>query len=194
LSETHFLMIRRARVARKVVRKAARVAAWDAGITLTIGLAGLLFSVVLWSWVGLFITVGISVVGVVGLVGWDRMQDANPSAARLLGLNQLALMALIVLYCVIQMLTFSPTELTGSATIQNQLAELRNAGMDTGSLDFLSQSGPTLVRGFYGLVIILSVLVQGGMAMYYFSRRRHLESYRDDAPEWVRRLLSELGA
>jgi hypothetical protein len=30
------------------------------------------------------------------------------------------------------------------------------------------------------------------MAFYYFSRRRRLEEFRSDAPDWVRRLFREL--
>ena len=189
LNESHFLMIRRARAAQGVVRKASRVAAWDAGITLTIGLAGILFStLVSWSWLGIFITAGISGVGVAGLAGWDRMQDGNPSAATLLGFNQIVLMGLIVIYCVIQMATFSPAELTASAGSLKGFGDFGSLGIDSA----LTDAGPALVRGFYGLIILLTVCGQGGMAFYYFSRRRRLEEFRSDAPDWVRRLFREL--
>jgi hypothetical protein len=176
LSENDFLMIRRARAGRKVVRRSATVAAWDAGITLTIGLAGLLISMFWWSWLGFFITLGITAVGVAGLVGWDHMQDANPSAATLLGINQLVLMALIVLYCVIRMATFSPSELQASTGLGISLTDI----------------GPAIINGFYTLIIVVSVLGQGAMALYYFTRRRGLLDYRHDTPEWVLRLFREL--
>ena len=39
---------------------------------------------------------------------------------------------------------------------------------------------------FYGGVIALSVLFQGGNALYYFTRRRHVEDFIAETPEWVR--------
>ena len=43
-----------------------------------------------------------------------------------------------------------------------------------------------LVVYFYGGVIALSALFQGGTALYYFSRRRLVEEYIAETPEWVR--------
>jgi len=194
LDESHFLMVRRAKRARVVVQRAARTAAWDAGITLTIGLLGLLLCVAWWSWLGMLVTAGISVIGVVGLLAWTRLKDAEPGAARVLALNQLAFMALIVFYCGIQMLSASPEAATSALLTPELMSQLRDMpGMDQAMLTEIARSGPALLYGFYSLVILLSVLAQGGMALYYVSRRRHLETYRRETPEWVRRLLAETG-
>ena len=41
----------------------------------------------------------------------------------------------------------------------------------------------------YGAVIFGSVLVQGGTALYYFTRARHVHEFRRQTPEWVVDLL-----
>jgi hypothetical protein len=53
---------------------------------------------------------------------------------------------------------------------------------------------PILVYGFYSLVIFFSAVFQGGMAAYYFTRRRHIESFNRKTPPWIRRLFVEIGA
>jgi len=194
LDESHFLIVRRAAGRRRPVRSAARTAAWDAGITLTIGLLGLLLSLAWWSWLGVLITAAICAIGVVGLVGRRAMSAANPSAARILGLNQIAFMSLIVLYCVIQMLTFSARQETGTLLSGEVMSQLRDfAGMDPTMLAEMDRAVALLVYGFYSLVILVSICGQGGLALYYFTRRRHLEAFRRETPEWVRRLFVELG-
>ena len=50
---------------------------------------------------------------------------------------------------------------------------------------------PLMIYGFYGLVIVASILSQGGLALYYFTRRRRLEAFTRETPEWVRRLFIE---
>ncbi len=43
-----------------------------------------------------------------------------------------------------------------------------------------------IVIYFYGGVIGLSALFQGGTAFYYFSRRRAIEDFVAETPAWVR--------
>ena len=42
----------------------------------------------------------------------------------------------------------------------------------------------------YGSVIALSVIFQGGNALYYFTRRKHVEAYVAETPAWIRDLQS----
>ena len=51
---------------------------------------------------------------------------------------------------------------------------------------------PYLVYGFYSLLIVVSVGFQGGLALYYFSRRKHVEAFNRETPAWVRRVLAEV--
>ena len=53
----------------------------------------------------------------------------------------------------------------------------------------VSKGFKTIVVVLYGGVIALSVLFQGGNALYYFTRRRHVEDFVADTPEWVRDVL-----
>jgi hypothetical protein len=44
----------------------------------------------------------------------------------------------------------------------------------------------TASLAMYGGVIVLSILFQGGNALYYFTRRRHVEEFIAETPQWVR--------
>jgi hypothetical protein len=41
-------------------------------------------------------------------------------------------------------------------------------------------------------VILLSAGFQGGLAVYYFTRKKHLEALQRSTPAWVQRLFAEL--
>ena len=193
LDETHFAQIRRAMKGHAAIRRACRTAHASGLITLLIGGSALVFLPLWWSWVNLLTGAAISAVGVVELVGAKRMRRLMPSAPRLLGTNQLVLLAVISLYCLAQMLTFSAEGIKGamiSPEVQAKLTELPS--MYQGIMGPIERWAPILVYGFYCLVILLSAGCQGGMALYYFSRRGRVESFLRDNPPWISRLLAEL--
>ena len=77
-----------------------------------------------------------------------------------------------------------------SPEFQAQLAQLQGAGQDLQrQLDFWT---PIITYGVYGLVILVSVAAQGGLALYYYTRRRHLADFADFTPPWIQRLIAEL--
>jgi hypothetical protein len=91
---------------------------------------------------------------------------------------------MITVYCLWTM--YSSMNDTGAIT-----AELKGAG--AGDLDALfGKSGgfdglfKQIVVIFYGGVIVLSALFQGGTALYYFWRRRLVEEFVAETPAWVR--------
>ena len=47
-----------------------------------------------------------------------------------------------------------------------------------------------IVLALYGSVIVLSVIFQGGNAIYYFTRRSTIEAYVSETPAWIRDLQS----
>ena len=173
LSEADDAVLRAASMGRRAVRRAAWVARSSAVTELGIAVLAVAFTICMFSWTNLLIAAALSVIGLVELAGYHRTRRGEPSAAVMLALNQLALLAVIVVYCSLQIAHPPKPE---------DLAELQQLGLDPASV----------TRLFYGLVIALSVLFQGGMALYYFTRRRALERYRRDTPEWAQRLIREL--
>jgi hypothetical protein len=187
LQEQDYQEIRRAVDARRAVRKAEKVAKSSATTTLAIGTFSLLFVLFSPTWDSLMVVLGIFTVGVVEYLGCGKMRRAEPRAHRWLGYNQLAFLSLITLYCVIQMLTFSP-ETALSPEVREQLTMLPELS------ELIRELAPLVTYGFYSLVIVLSLGFQGGMALYYFTRGKHVERFNDATPAWIRRLFVEIGA
>jgi hypothetical protein len=195
LDESDFLLIHQAAVRRKSIRGATRTALTSSVATLFIGISAIPF-VLLWpGWLGGLAATGLCIIGVVEYKGYRRMRQADPTAARMLGMNQLALLALIVLYCLTQMVTFSSEQAKAAAIspeVRSQLAALPSMAkaIDSG----IDRLVPLATYGLYGLIILLSAAFQGGMAAYYFTRRRHLEAFNTQTPPWVRRVFVETAA
>jgi hypothetical protein len=192
LDESQFALVQEAARIYKPIKKAAWIALGSAITTLMIGAVAVPFSLVWPSFSGILITVGLCAVGVVEFLGHRKLVQADPSAARFLAMNQLAFLGLIVIYCLIQMLTFSPAEAKAAAVTPEFRAALNGMPEMTRDVDnFIDKYGLLATCGFYSLVIFLSVLFQGGLAYYYFTRRKFLEAFQRETPPWVRRLLVE---
>ena len=113
--------------------------------------------------------------------GRRRLLQFDPRGATLLGWNQLALLALVVIYsaCMLQSGLTGPSPL--AAELQSQ-PELTDA---LGSLEEFEGAYRLLVVAVYGTVILLSCVFQGLNAVYYFSRRKHILAYLRDTADWV---------
>jgi hypothetical protein len=195
LAESDFQLIRQAAVRRRSINSASRTAMLSSVVTLILGISAAPFLLFSFSWSGVIIVAGLCTIGMIEYRGHKRLRRAEASAAKVLGLNQLALLGVIILYCVIQMATAS-AETTKGMIVSPETREMLPSAMPgmgrfVGRLD---QLAPLLVYGFYGLVILLSAGCQGGMALYYFSRRKHIETFNAQTPEWVRRIFVETGA
>ena len=129
-------------------------------------------------------------VTVVEFRGAGLLRRAEARGPRLLGWNQLMLMGLIGAYCVYK----AYVEKTQPLVSNPDLAQILN---DPGARDALAAQGldPALfqmldnpegaTRLFYGLMAVVSLVVQGLTAMYYFSRVRVVETYLRATPAWV---------
>jgi hypothetical protein len=167
------------------VRKAARMAATNAWMTGVI--AALSWPFAMFSVVGFLVAVGLSVVTYNEFSGRRRLLEFDPSAATSLARNQLGFLAMIVVYCVWSIYS----NLAIGNPILNDLSansELKDLGLDGNLAASGGQIVTLVIVGFYGLVILLSVLFQGGMAYYYASRRKYVQKYVDETPEWIRDL------
>ena len=193
LDEAHFSLIRQAVRGRKRIDSAARTARSSSIVTLVIGGLGVAAGLIWWSWLGMLTCLGVLAVGAVEFVGYLRMRQARPGAERLLGANQLAFLGIITIYCLIQILAFSTDRakdglLTEEA--RSQLAMMPD--LQEGIEKSIDRWAPILTYGMYSVIIVLSICFQGGLALYYFTRKKYVESFNRDTPLWIIRLLGEV--
>ena len=121
----------------------------------------------------LLVGVGLAVVARNELAGRKRILAYDPSAFELLWKNQVALMAIIVAYCLWAM---TRSSLVSDPSMQ-ELNELMGDGFD--------EALQSLVTVAYVAVIGLTVIFQGLNARYYHVRIARLEAYLAETPQWV---------
>lgn len=195
LTDADHLAVAEAQRRGQKIRRAAAVAAFNGWVLATFaGLSALfvVFSAALGglSASGLLVTVGLAALAWGEFRGRTRLLRFDPSGATLLGWNQVGLLALIVAYCAWSLYAGLSQPNAISQEIQAN-SELRAALGSGGEIDDLYKM---LVVAVYGSVIALSVLFQGLNALYYFSRRKHVEAYLAETPDWVVALQRTTGA
>lgn len=193
LGEADYAAVRQAVRLRRPVLRAARVARSSAIVALVIAFGALPWLLFWPSLLDLFIVAAVGAAGLVELVGYGRMRRGGASAAGLLAKNQLALLAAIALYAVARMIAFSTEEVKLSVLSPEVRAQLSTMPSIAAAIDAdVERFAPILVYGFYGTVIAVTILVQGGMALYYATRRQRIETFRRAMPPWIRRLFAEI--
>ena len=152
--------------------KVASVNGWSIGIFAAVTLL-FAFS----SLTALVLGVGMAVVARNEFKGRAAILRPDPTGPELLWRNQIGFMGLIIAYCLWSMYQ------TVSQPPDAQMAELT---------ELLGEGIEELVRSLtltvYAVVIVVTGLVQGLIARYYFRRVALIEDYLRDTPEWVREL------
>jgi hypothetical protein len=158
------------------ISRAAGVAAfsgWTMAVFSFFSLLGGLFSLD-----SLALGIGLGIVAYVELKGSKRLRALDEAAPVHLVYNQLALAALIALYCGWGMYQ----AIFGPSPYDSYLA----AGGDTAEMmRGIADLHRAVTSAFYGFLLCVSVVAQGGTAFYYFTRKRHLAAYLRETPEWV---------
>jgi hypothetical protein len=128
-----------------------------------------------------------------GVMAWVEFTGAaglrrfDLRAPRRLALNQSALGLLLVVYAVWQLVV----TLHGGNTLSPELADNPDLAPLLGSSyqDLARSLSLTLYAG----LLVLAVVCQGGMALYYYTRIGPVRTCAEQTPDWVRR-LQESGA
>ncbi len=163
----------------KKIRKASGVAAFNGWVTGFFAATSAPFA--LFSIPGFLVTVGLTLVAYNEFQGRKRLLQFDPSSSSLLGWNQVGFLMLITVYSLWMIFT----GLTSAGPFSAELAAKPELAGALGSLDQFDDLYKFLVVALYGMVIVLSVVFQGLNALYYFSRRKHVEAYVRETPEWV---------
>lgn len=130
---------------------------------------------------GYVMGVGLAVVAWNEFRGRRKLLHFEPASCRLLGLNQLGLMALIIAYAAWQLgrTYYGPNLYAEAMAAEPELVSR------LGSIDRLYR---IVSLAMYGGLIAATIIVQGLNSLYYFTRRKHVEEYLAQTPYWVRQL------
>lgn len=183
LTPEHLDQLAHAKLRAKKVRRAAAVAMTN-GCILAAFAGGSFLFVPVGALFGEIDVVGLVMGAGLALLAWNEfrgramMRRYDVHACRALGWNQLALMVLVIGYA---------AWMLGQALWgPNPYAEVM-AGETTlaGPLGSLDQLYKTISLAMYGDLIAGTLIFQGLNSLYYFTRRKHLEAYLRETPEWV---------
>ena len=118
-------------------------------------------------WVGIFIGAIVTACGVFELRGRRQIINGDADGMKWLVRAQLIILATIVLYASENLLAYNEASLIAEIT-----PEIRNAMSQAGiSISDLHVYMKPVYYGLYLTVIGLTILFQGGLALYYQSRR-----------------------
>lgn len=179
VSEEHLRQLAAARAGGKKVRRAIAVAKFDGWSIGAFGALTLLCG--LTDPTSIVLGLGMLAVAFVELRSVDALRRLDPRAARTLGMNQLALAALLILYSFWRIYTVS-TRPGPYESIKAQDAMMARM------LQPIEGLTKTISLAVYALLILIALFAQGGMALYYFSRVKHIQAYASKTPPWIVKL------
>lgn len=131
---------------------------------------------------GLAIGAVVTGVGVAQLRAAPRLRHGDPAAPRVLARNELVLMGGIIGYCLLKL-----------TLLRESGADLQSQVGDTGDLDLgIGELIDSLNTTMYSAFLAVTLVYQGGLALYFLRRRPIVERYLVEAPDWARATVESL--
>ena len=161
------------------IRKAASVAAMNGWMTGFFAACSLPFA--LFSLPSFLVTAGLTFVAYNEFKGRKRLLQFDREAPAFLGWNQVGFLALITVYC----LWMVVAGLTSEGPFAAELKAKPELAAVFDSMTEFDQLYRILIVAVYGTVILLSAVFQGLNALYYFTRRKLVNDYVQNTPDWV---------
>ncbi len=150
----------------KVLQRVLLVSAIDGWSIVAVAALGALLTLLLGDLPGVGVGLLVLAAGVTELRGRHRLQRRDPAGMKLLVRAQLFLLGVILVYCVSRLGSFDGETAMASLTPEMEVA-LKEAGLERADVLPLVQ---TVFYAVYGTVAFVSVIFQGGLALYYRSR------------------------
>lgn len=145
-----------------------------------ITLAGSIFG----DMVALVLGVALGLLAFNELRGSAMLRNLQPSGARRLGYNQLALGLLLVGYA-----AYSLASAMFHPLLASSVAATGDAELDA----MLARISATAAYALYGGLALAGIVAPGLTAWYYFSRERHVRQALLQTPEWAVQALRAAG-
>ena len=179
ISEEQLRQLTGARVGSRKLRRAIFVANFDGWSIGAFGVLTLLFGLTDPS--SIIMGLGMGTIAWIELRSAGGLRRLDPHAARTLGLNQLALAALLILYALWRIYAVS----TGAGSYEAiKASDPQMAHM----LQPIEDLTHVVSLALYAVLILIAIFAQGGLALFYFTRVKHIETYLSRTPAWIVKL------
>ena len=166
-----------ARTDMRKLRRAVSVATFDGW---TLGIFGALTVLMgLTDPTNLVLGIAMVAAALVELRSVPRLRMLDPAIPKRLAINQLAMGAVLLLYAGWRMVV----------TLRSGAGELMSLAGTDPQVRQIIEPFDGLMRmvtlAVYCGMMVIAIFGQGGMALYYFSRGRHLQDYLTRTPPWI---------
>ena len=153
--------------AEKSLRRVLLISAIDGwSIAIFAGLCTL-GSLLFGEWIGVSIGAVITAAGIIELRGRTRLLNGDPTGLSWLVRAQILILAIVWLYSFRNLLAYDEAAMMASITLEMRDL-MSQAGVAMSDLQALMKP---VYYGLYLIVMGVTLLFQGGLALYYFSRR-----------------------
>ncbi len=180
IGREHLQALQQANTRAKKIKRAASVASfngWLISIMAAITGLGAIFD-----WTSIPIALALAYVARQEFQGRTALRRIDPRAASRLGWNQIVFASLIIIY--------AGWGIYATVTAPVMSAQYAGYGAEVQVLmEPLDAVYTTATVVFYLGVAFFGVIFQGGTALYYYTRRKHLVQYLQDTPRWVNSLM-----
>jgi hypothetical protein len=162
----------------KVYRRVLFVAAFDGWSVVGVACFGTLLTLLFGDLTGILVGLLVISAGVMELHGRRRLRRRDAGGMRWLARAQLFLLAVILVYCVSRLGSFDAETAMGNLTPDMEAA-LNEAGLTRADIQPLVHA--TFVTT-YAVVAVVSLIFQGGLALYYRRRTDRVTAFLAQPP------------
>lgn len=174
----HLQQIAAARQASVKIRRAAGMAVFSGWCTAVFAFLTLLFGAASVSVLGSMLGLGMGAAAIFEIRGAGQLKRLDPTAPRRLAINQLFFGGLLFVYAAISLWTtlHSPSDLLTELSRDPQLREMAEPMLELANM---------LAIAIYASLMAYALIVPGLTAWYYLSRRKLIEKYLLQTPQWI---------
>jgi len=167
--------------AEKTLKRVLAVSRFNGWSVIIFASLGILLTLLLGDWLGTIIGGLAAVSGWMEVRGHKKLRQRDPDGMKWLVRSQLLLLSVILVYCASRLGSFDADTAMGNLTPDME-AVLKESGLERG--DIL----PMVRMAFFATyltVTVVTLIYQGGMALYYRSRTRFVTEALTTPPEPV---------
>jgi hypothetical protein len=174
----HIAQIAIARKSSAKIRRACSVAKFSGVTTAVFAALTIVFS--LTSLTGLLLGMGMAIVSIFEFRGVSEFTRLDPTAPKRLAINQIAFATMLILYSAVSYWNYvhSPEQLSAVVS-DRQVADM---------IDEFKPLINSIMAAVYIGVAIAALIGPGLTAVYYYSRKRYIEDYIANTPQWIQDL------